>query len=177
MSEASATELLERMGVAARTESRAAAARLVAIGDLVALRLAEDGGASDHWALDVVDATAIEIAAALNISRGQAASHLRYAHALRVQLPLLGARFIAGDIDEASFRAAVFRTALIVDDELRARVDTHLAQRMPRWGSTTFRTSWNTWPRAGASRWIFSGCSAIPTWSTSPPTSGSASTW
>jgi hypothetical protein len=127
--------LLDRVCAAARAESCAAAARLVAIGELVALRIAEDGGVSDDWAVDAVDAAGMEVAAALGISRGLAASHVRYAYALRVQLPKVGVAFIAGDIDEATFRAAVFRTGLITDDDLLARVDGELAQRMPRWGS------------------------------------------
>ena len=129
-----ATLLLQKMCSAARAESCAAAARLVAIGELVSLRLAEDGGASEDWTVDATDAVAIEVSVALGISRGLAASHVRYAHALRVQLPVLGRVFVAGDIDEATFRAAVFRTGLITDDDLRASVDAQLAVKAPRWG-------------------------------------------
>ena len=64
---------------AARAEACAAAARLVAIGELVALRLTQDGGASEDWTLDAVDAATIEVSAGLGISRGLAASHVRYA--------------------------------------------------------------------------------------------------
>src|SRR6185312_12080297 len=129
-----AVSLLERVCSAARAEARAAAARLVAIGELVALRLVQDGGASEDWTVDATDAVALEVSAALGTSRGWAASHVRYAHALRVQLPQLGRVFVAGDIDEATFRAAVFRTGLILDDDLRAAVDETLAVRAPRWG-------------------------------------------
>ena len=41
---------------------------------------------------------------------------------------------MAGDIDEATFRAAVFRTGLILDDDVRAAVDAQLAVKAPRWG-------------------------------------------
>ena len=109
--------LLQRVCSAARAESCAAAARLVAIGELVSLRLAQDGGASADWTVDATDAVAVEVSAGLGISRGLAASHVRYAHALRVRLPRLGRVFVAGDIDEATFRAAVFRTGLITDDD------------------------------------------------------------
>ncbi len=126
--------LLQRMCSAARAEACAAAARLVAIGELVALRLTQDGGASEDWTLDAVDAATIEVSAGLGISRGLAASHVRYAHALRIQLPALGRVFCAGDIDEATFRAAVFRTGLITDDDRRATVDAQLAVKAPRWG-------------------------------------------
>jgi Domain of unknown function (DUF222) len=127
--------LLQRVCSASRAEACAAAARLVAIGELVSLRMAQDGCRSDDWAVDAVDEVAIEVGAALGISRGLAASHIRYAHALRVQLPLVGRAFIAGDIDEATFRTLVFRTALIVDDDVLARIDEQLALRVPRWGS------------------------------------------
>ncbi|OPX05163.1 HNH endonuclease signature motif containing protein, partial [Mycobacterium sp. AT1] len=77
----------------------------------------------------------LEVAAALNISRDLAASHVRYAHALRFSLPRLGRAFIAGDIDETTFRACVFRTGLIVDDATLAMVDAELAITAPRWGA------------------------------------------
>jgi hypothetical protein len=131
----SAAGLIDRMCTASRAESQQAAQRLVAIGELAALRIAEDGGASDDWAVDAVDAATLEVAAALRISRGLAASHVRYAYALRVQVPKVGARFVAGDIDESTFRAVVFRTGLILDDELRAAVDAELSVRAPCWGS------------------------------------------
>src|SRR3954454_10147001 len=82
--------LLQRMCSAARAEACAAAARLVAVGELVALRLAQDGGASEDWMVDATDAVAVEVSAGLGISRGLAASHVRYAYALRVRLPALG---------------------------------------------------------------------------------------
>jgi hypothetical protein len=126
--------LLQQVCSAARAEACAAAARLVAIGDLVSLRLAQDGGASDDWAVDAVEAATLEVSAALGISRGLAASHLRYAHALRLQLPQLGRVFVAGNIDEATFRAAVFRTALITDDAALAGVDAQLAVKAPAGG-------------------------------------------
>jgi hypothetical protein len=130
-----APNLLERMRLASRAHSQAAAERLVVIGDLVALRIADDGGAADDWTLDAVDAVTVEVAAGLGVSRGWAASYVRYAHALRVQLPKVGQAFIAGDIDETTFRALVFRTGLITDDDVLARVDDELAVRAPRWGS------------------------------------------
>jgi uncharacterized protein DUF222 len=129
-----AVPLLQRMCSAARAEACASAARLVAIGELVALRVAENGGASDDWIIDANDAVVFEISAALGISRAWAASHVNYAYALRMQVPLLGKVFIAGDIDEATFRTAVFRVGLITDDDVMAAVDAKLAVRLPRWG-------------------------------------------
>ncbi|TQR87174.1 HNH endonuclease [Mycobacterium hodleri] len=136
MSESGASAaLLQRMCSAARAEACAAAERLVAIGELVSLRLAQDADATELWVVDATDAVTLEVAAALGISRDLAASHVRYAHALRFCLPRLGRAFIAGDIDEAVFRACVFRTGLIVDDTTLAMVDAELAITAPRWGS------------------------------------------
>jgi hypothetical protein len=126
--------LMQRMCSAARAEACASAARLVAVGDMVALRIAQNGGASDDWIIDANDAVVLEIAAGLGVSRGWAASYVRYAYALRVQIPEVGRVFIAGDIDEATFRTAVFRVGLITDDDVRAGVDEKLAVRLPRWG-------------------------------------------
>jgi hypothetical protein len=125
--------LLQRVCSAARAEACAAALRLVAIADLVALRLAEDGGACDDWMVDATDSVTLEISTVLRCSRAWAASQVRTAHALRYQLPRLGARFVAGDIDEQVFRACVFRTGLIVDEAVLARVDERLAERAPGW--------------------------------------------
>jgi hypothetical protein len=49
---------------------------------------------------------------------------------------MLGRAFIAGDIDEATFRTCVFRTGLIDDDDVLTAVDRQLALVVPRWGST-----------------------------------------
>jgi hypothetical protein len=54
---------------------------------------------------------------------------------MREQLPMLGRAFIAGNIDEATFRTCVFRTGLIDDDDVLASVDRDLAVAVPRWGS------------------------------------------
>lgn len=126
--------MMQRVCSASRAEACASAAKLVAIGDMVALRIAENGGASDDWIVDANDAVVLEIAAGLGISRKWAASYVDYAYALRVQIPAVGRVFIAGDIDDATFRAAVFRVGLIIDDDIRASVDEKLAVRLPRWG-------------------------------------------
>ena len=42
-----------------------------------------DAGETEDWAIDATDAVTAEVSAVLNITRGLAASHLRYAQALR----------------------------------------------------------------------------------------------
>lgn len=85
--------------------------------------------------MDTWDAVAAQVAAALNCSTGMGSSYLRYAVALRDRLPQVGKLFQAGDIDYRAFQTIVFRTDLITDAEVMARVDTVLAVRLSRYAS------------------------------------------
>jgi hypothetical protein len=127
--------LVERICAAARAENRAAAARLVAVGELVALRLRR--GAAEEWAIDALAAVSAEVAAALRISQGLAGSYARYARAMRERLPRVADVFAAGDIDLRLFQTLVFRTDLVTDPEILAAVDAQLAVLAPRWPSMT----------------------------------------
>jgi len=131
-----ASLLLTRITDAARIEAQAAAARLVAIGELFRLRLARHGN-RDRWAADTCDEVAAEIAAALSTSMAMGHSNLRYARAMHERLPQVAAVFQAGDINFRLFRTIVFRTDLIVDTEALAAVDGQLAIKAPRWPSMT----------------------------------------
>jgi hypothetical protein len=128
--------LLSRVCASSRTEALACAERLVAIGELYALRLRESGE-TETWAVDTWDAVAGEVAAALRISLAMAGSYLRYARAMRERLPQVGAVFAAGDIDYRMFQTMVYRTDLITDEQVLAAVDAQLAARAPRWPSMT----------------------------------------
>ena len=125
---------LERIGVLARMENRAAAAQLVAVGELFSYRLARCWETED-WAVDTEAAVAAEVGAQLRIGQGLAASRVRYARAMRERLPKVGAVFAAGDIDYRMFQTIVFRTDLIDDPEVMAAVDALLAANVSRWPS------------------------------------------
>jgi hypothetical protein len=73
--------LIDRMCAAGRAESRAAAARLDAVGELFELRRGQRGEAAD-WAVDTWAAVGAEVAAAFRISQAMAGSYLRYALAM-----------------------------------------------------------------------------------------------
>ncbi|OBL08899.1 hypothetical protein A5646_11780 [Mycobacterium sp. 1245499.0] len=126
--------LLERIGAAARAENRAAAAQLVAIGELFAYRLSRCAE-TEEWAMDTEAAVGAEVAAELRISQGLAASRLRYARAMRERLPKVGAVFSAGDIGYLMFQTIVFRTDLITDPQVLGAVDAELAATVARWPS------------------------------------------
>jgi hypothetical protein len=123
--------LLERIGAGARAENRAAAALLVAIGELFAYRLSRCAE-TEEWAIDTEAAVGAEVAAELRISQGLAASRVRYARAMRERLPKVGAVFKSGDIGYLMFQTIVFRTDLITDAEVLGAVDAELAAHVAR---------------------------------------------
>ena len=120
--------LLDRICASWRAQNRAAAAALVAIGELFGYRLSRCSDTED-WAVDTEEAVSAEVAAALRMSQGLAASQLRYARAMRERLPKAGEVFQAGDIDQRTFATIVYRTDLITDRDVLATVDGQLASR------------------------------------------------
>jgi len=128
--------LLDRIREAGRSEARAAAQRLVAVGELFAARLRDSGEQADS-AIDTSDAVAAQVGAALQCSIAMASSYLRYATALRDRLPKVGKAFQAGDIDYRAFQTVVFRTDLITDADVLAQVDVLLAVRLSQCPSLT----------------------------------------
>ena len=128
--------LLGRVRDAGRTEARAAAARLVAIGELFVLRC-RDSGEREDWAMDTWDAVAAQVAAALHTSVAMGSSYLRYAVAMRDRLPEVGKAFQAGDIDYRAFQTIVYRTDLITDADALTKVDAQLTVLLSRCPSIT----------------------------------------
>ena len=74
-----------------------------------------------------------EVAVALRISRGRAMARLRYAIALRERLPRVAEVFARGAIDFRLMAAVVYRTELIEDPVLIAKLDAAVARHAPRW--------------------------------------------
>ena len=128
------TGLIDGIRADAVAENRAAAAQLVKIGELFAHRLSQCSD-TEEWCVDTMDAVAAEVAAALRLGHGLAMSQLHVARAMRERLPRVGEVFCAGDIDGSTFRTIVFRTDLIEDPEVLARVDELIAVNVTRWPS------------------------------------------
>uniref|UniRef100_UPI00037CE3FC DUF222 domain-containing protein n=1 Tax=Mycobacterium avium TaxID=1764 RepID=UPI00037CE3FC len=82
-------------------------------------------------------AVAAQVGAALGCSVAMGHSYLRYAMAMRERLPQVGAVFAAGGIDYRAFQTLVFRTDLITDAQVLARVDATLAVLVSRRPSLT----------------------------------------
>ncbi len=105
------------------------------MADVLEARYAEDGSADrDQWCLDNWNAVAAEVAAAQDVSLGLASHQLLTAMALRDRLPRVDEVFQAGRINFRTVSAIVYRTALINDEDARAKVDTELAAAVAGWG-------------------------------------------
>jgi hypothetical protein len=130
------TALLEQADAAARAEAQATGRRLNVIADLMALWYRQHGDPAE-WVVDLWDAMAAELAAALRISRALASRYMTDAELMRERLPNVGECLVAGDINYAMFNVIANRTALITDEEALAAVDAQLALRAPRWPSLT----------------------------------------
>jgi hypothetical protein len=130
------TALLDRVRHAGRAEAQAAAARLVAVGELFVLRC-RDSGEKQEWAADTWEAVAAQVAGALQCSVAMGSGYLRYAMAMRDRLPEVGKVFQAGDIDYRAFQTIVFRTDLITDADVLAKVDAQMAVLVSRRPSLT----------------------------------------
>jgi hypothetical protein len=133
---ASSGLLVQRLCAVSRAESQAAGQRLAVIGELDVMWLREVGE-RETWCTDTQEAITAEVAAALGITQGLAASYLDYSRAMRLRLPRVGALLVAGDIDYRMFQTIVYRTDLITDPDVMAAVDGQLAVKAPRWPALT----------------------------------------
>jgi Domain of unknown function (DUF222) len=132
----SSAVLVERLCAASRAENHAAGQRLAVIGELDLLRLRQVGE-RETWCTDTQEAITAEVAAALTITQGLAASYLYYSRAMRTRLPRVGALLCAGDLDYRMFQTIVYRTDLITDPEVMAAIDAQLAVKAQRWPAMT----------------------------------------
>jgi len=129
-------ELFTAMADARHAERTAVARRVLAIGELCQRRMA--GMATDqraNWCIDNWAATAAEVGAQLGRSREWASAQMNYGLELVDRLPRLAARFAAGEVDWPVVAAAVFRTELIRDRQIMARIDEVLARRVLRFNT------------------------------------------
>ena len=123
--------LFAEMADARHAERVAVARRVLAIGELCQRRMA--GMADDEraaWCFDNWAATAAEVGARLGRSREWASAQMNYGLELVDRLPRLAARFAAGEVDWQAVAAAVFRTGLVTDPQIMARIDEVLAARV-----------------------------------------------
>lgn len=118
----------------ARAETIAAAQRLACIAELAERRLGSElAHARQLMAVDGWTNCAAEIAAALTITTRAASGMMHQGLDLRDRLPILGAMHRRGDITTTVATTVSWRTKLILDDDLLAKVDADLATAASRW--------------------------------------------
>ncbi|BBY39031.1 hypothetical protein MMAN_31650 [Mycobacterium mantenii] len=105
-------------------------------GELLVLCCRQSGECAD-WSADAWEVVAAQLGAALGCSVAMGHSYLRYAMAMRDRVPRVGEVFQAGRIDYRAFQTIVFRTDLIDDPEVLAKVDAQLAALLSRRPSLT----------------------------------------
>jgi len=125
--------LFATMAASVRAERAAAARRMVALGLLTQRRLVEADPDSQFQCIDDWEALAAEVGAELGITRGRASGEMSHGETLVTRLPKLAHRFLAGEVDVRVITTIDFRTALVRDPELAARLDAMLAEQAPGW--------------------------------------------
>jgi hypothetical protein len=126
-------ELLDVMGAAQRDQRSAFACQLVAVGRFTQRRIEQGTDEHNFWCVDDWEVIAAEIGAELGISRGRASSQMGYGIALLERFPKLSEVFLAGEVDFRVIAAAIYRTDLIQDREVLAKIDDQLARIATAW--------------------------------------------
>lgn len=127
------TVVVDAITAASRQQNASCAQELAAIGELYARRAPEDDADRANWAVDGHENVVAEVSAALRISRGRARGRLRYAIALRERLPRVAEVFARGDIDFRLIATVVYRTELVEDPVLIAKLDAAVARHAHKW--------------------------------------------
>ena len=117
----------------ARAEAAAAARRHAAVAELIRRRCSDDDERR-WWACDGWDATAAEVAAALNLSPRRASSQMHLAQSLDERLPRVAKLLADGRISARLVSAISWRTHLVVDSDAMAAIDTAIAEQADSWG-------------------------------------------
>ena len=120
----------------ARVESAAAARKLAVMAELFRRRTGcETAWDREEWWVDPTSAVGAELAAAQGVSQGMALAQAHRGVMLADRLPKVRALFEAGLISDLLVRAIVYRTALMLDPDALAALDTTLAEQVTRWGA------------------------------------------
>ncbi|OBK14138.1 HNH endonuclease signature motif containing protein [Mycobacterium asiaticum] len=138
MSDLDPADLVATIEATHRTESVLVAQRMAAVAALLRQRRAAAELVEDqpgYSEIDGFDQTKAEVAAAMNLSPLAASYLVLDAEALDTRLPQLAALLAEGRVDWRTVRLIISRTALVVDDELVAKLDGALAARIGNWRS------------------------------------------
>jgi hypothetical protein len=126
-------ELVDAMLATSKLDSAVQARRLTAIGELWERRKREADTECAFFLVDMMEAFAAEVGAAVAITSARAKELIRLAETLRDRLPKVAAVFANGAIDLAMVTTIIYRTELIEDADHIAKVDAALAKHAPQW--------------------------------------------
>lgn len=129
---ASDADVVDAIAGWARVATQAEAFKVAAIGEWQHRNCADPVG--PRWACDDWDNAAAQIGSALNISPGRASGQMDLAVALRDRFPKLGRRFMAGQVPVWMVSMVVWRTALVVDGQALAELDSAFTDAIDGWG-------------------------------------------
>lgn len=131
--------LLAEMADAQRGERVVVARRVLATGRLCQSRMSGLlGDDRATWCIDNWAATAAEVGAHLGMSQERASVQMNQGLELLERLPRVAEAFAAGEVEYRVIATLVFRTGLITDDAVMARIDEVLSRRV-RWFNTLSR--------------------------------------
>lgn len=122
-----------------RQESTLVARRMAAVAALLRHREAADAAAEraedqrGYARIGAYEQTTAEVAAAMNLSPMAASYLVSDADALDERLPKVAALLAEGRTDWRTVRLIISRTDLVTDDELIAKLDASLAERIGNW--------------------------------------------
>ncbi|KAA0109414.1 HNH endonuclease signature motif containing protein [Mycolicibacterium sp. P9-22] len=118
-----------------RAERAAIADKLISAGTFALARMAELGHSHQDWIVDDWELAAAELGADLGISRGRACTQMTHGRALIQRLPGFAEVFRTGAVDFQVFLVIFQRTALIVDPDILAVIDSQVAEAAPHWNA------------------------------------------
>jgi hypothetical protein len=127
--------LMDAVAATSKLESAIQARRFAAIGELWARRKRSAAPEHEYFLIDTWEEVAAEIAAAVGVTSWRASGLMRIAEALHERLPNVAAVFGDGDMDLPIVSTIVYRTGLIEDADMMAKVDAALARRASRWAN------------------------------------------
>ncbi|BBY79886.1 hypothetical protein MPUL_10440 [Mycolicibacterium pulveris] len=127
--------LVAEIQACTRAEAQAAARRLAAVGELAARATEPDDDERQKWVVDLWACAAAEVGAAMGISHHRAKQQLAIGLSLRERLPKVAALFAAGAISAKLISTITWRTHLVLNAELAARIDAAIAEHACSWGA------------------------------------------
>ncbi|OJZ75670.1 HNH nuclease [Mycobacterium paraffinicum] len=128
--------LVELIEVTHRQESMLVARRMAAVAALLRHRTAaaeRPERPREYAEIDGFEQTAAEVAAAMNLSPVGASYLVSHAEALDIRLPKIAALLAEGRTDWRTVRLIIGRTDLVTDEQLIAKIDQSLAERIGNW--------------------------------------------